>query len=92
MATYEITLTFPDQPLDRANRAFLGSVVAAIPTVLDGFRSCGGGVALTFVIEDARNEEVATRAAYQRAAGIWPNFSAELAEVRALTRDDADTE
>lgn len=80
MASYEITLAYPDQLLDRMNRAFLASVVSSAMPILDGFRSCQGGVALTFVVKDARDEDMARNVAHQRARGIWPNFTPAVTE------------
>jgi len=88
MATYEITLTYPDQTFDRITRAFLGSVIASSHSTLDGFRSAGTGVALTFVVERAPDKDAACRMASQRAGGIWPNFNGQLTGVELLDRDD----
>jgi hypothetical protein len=89
MSPYEITFIYPDQPLDRSTRAFLGSIIATPNPTLDGFRFCEGGVALTFVVDQAADGDTAYRIANQRAGGIWPNLHPERTEVKSLTPDAA---
>jgi hypothetical protein len=89
MPCYEITLTYPDQPLDRTTRAFLGSIIATPQPALDGFRSSAGGVALTFVVENAPDPEAARRMASQRAGGIWPNFHPALTHSAVVQQEGA---
>jgi hypothetical protein len=89
MPSYEITLMYPDQPLDRTARAFLGSIIATPQPVLDGFRSSGRGVALTFVVENVPDPEAACRLASQRAGGIWPNFHPSLTHSAPIEREIA---
>lgn len=87
MAAFEVTLVYPDLDYDE-HRRFLGSVAGSRPSGLDGFRRHGSGIALTFVIAGNFDAALARKMAYQRAAGLWPNFRPNGERLEAL--DDPD--
>ena len=73
MTAHEVTLLYPALDYDE-HRRFLGSVAGSPPAGLDGFRRCGSGIALTYVVISDRGEDHAVRVALQHAAGMWPNY------------------
>lgn len=73
MPAYEVTLTYPDHSYDE-HRRFLGTVAGSPPSGLDGFRRCGSGVALTYIVHTDLGRDHAVRVALQHAVGMWPNY------------------